>query len=174
MVENFIRQNYFLRNCVDLEMSVKDYLKNAENNYIVFEDDDPLVWGDRTPVVYGSMDDAKASLNEMDGLGEIRFMTEKEFIFTYCFNAIEILLSVNVLDRGEQDGVCTIMFLNNLNGVIYIDGMTDILNVAIGNEDGIMSFLISDMTDENQTFVSLKDIWEYKDVVFEILMQVLK
>lgn len=169
-----IKQNYFLRNCVDLEVSVKDYLKNADSNFIVFENDEPLVWGDRTPVVYGSMDEAMASVNELKNVGKVEYMTEKEFIFTYCFNAIEILLSVNVLDRGEDDGVCTIVFLNNLNGVIYIDGMTDILNVAIGKEDGAMTFLISDMTDENQTFVSLDDVWKYKDVVFEILMQVLK
>ena len=73
-----------------------------------------------------------------------------------------------ILKYGENDGVCTIFFLNDMNNVINLNnGMyTDILNVGVG-VDGRVSMLISSEDDMFQTF---EDIYGFDCEIIENML----
>lgn len=62
-----------------------------------------------------------------------------------------------VLNNGETDGVNNVVYLDTLNGVIDINGCTDILSAVVGI-DGNLSFLVSNSDDSVQQFVSFFDL----------------
>lgn len=151
-----IKQNYFLVNAIDLEKNVENYLVDSKYNYVIIIDNEPLVWGNRTPVVYGGMEDVEQYLDTITE-GVVEVITEWDFICKYCKDALEKWFIDFTKKKGENDGNCIIYFLDNLNNVIHIDNMfTDILNMSIG-EDGLLSFLISTDDDRVQTFCNLFD-----------------
>lgn len=159
-----VKTNYMVDCINELGVSMKTYIKDAEENYVALEKDSntPLLFNDGTPMVFGSTEDV--SWDDVD------LITERDFILRYCKDYLENLLKWNVENRCEENND-DMFFLKDLNGVIDIDGMTDILNAHVGC-DGNLSFLISDNTDSKQTFVNMYDLSD--EVIFEILMQVLK
>ena len=163
-----INQAYIIRNCIDLGVSIKNYLINSEYNYVILDKMVPLVWDDNTPVIFGDIEEVKAEL-KMLGRGDFMVVTEKAFILNYCKDYLVSLIKLKVLEETNFDGVCYVKFLN-MNNTIDINGMTDILNVTIG-DDGLLSFLISNEDDTKQSFACLNDFNNY--TIFEILMQVL-
>ena len=167
------KKNYFLVNAIDMGENIKEYLESAKSNYVIFEGSQVLMWGNKFPVIFGSMEDVNAEIenNLKDSKNQIIVMSEFDFIIDHCFSAIEEIIINQIKIKGENDGVCHIFFFNNLNNVININGMTDILNGSVG-ADGLLSLLISDEDDNKQDFISLGDIKD-SDVIFNILVQVL-
>ena len=167
------KKKYFLVNAIDMGENIKEYLESAKSNYVIFEGNQVLMWGNKFPVIFGSMEDVNAEIknNLKDSKSQIIVMSEFDFIVDHCFSAIEEIIINQIKIKGENDGVCHIFFFNNLNNAININGMTDILNGSVG-VDGLLSLLISDEDDNKQDFISLGDIKD-SDVIFNILVQVL-
>lgn len=166
------KKNYFLVNAIDMGENIKEYLESAKFNYVIVEGGQVLMWGNKFPVIFGSMEDVNAELNYLkDSKNQIIVMSEFDFIIGHCLSAIEDIIINQIKIKGENDGVCHIFFFNGLNNVININGMTDILNGSVG-ADGLLSLLISDEDDNKQDFISLGDIKD-SDVIFNILVQVL-
>lgn len=170
------KHNYFLRNSVDLEKSVKDYILDSDVNYVILEDNIPLMWGDKTPVIYGDEASVMNELVELDAVdengnmkGDWKVMTELDFILTFCLDVVTKLIKEKVIDKGEFDGICHITYLD-LNDTINIDGMTDILNASVNKEDGHLVFLISDKDDTKQTFETLSSFNE--ETILKIIFQI--
>lgn len=158
-----LKTNYFLDFVLENNISVKEYLKDAEHNYVALEKDNtPIVFDDGLPLIYFNSEEVN--------LDNVNIITEKDFILLYCKDYLENLIKWNVESRCEENND-DVFFLKDLNGVIDIDGMTDVLNAHVGCDNNL-SFLISDYTDSKQTFVSMYDLSD--EVIFEILMQVLK
>lgn len=88
---------------------------------------------------------------------------------TLHFGLMQANIINGVMTKGDTDGVSKVIYLENLNGAINIDGYTDVLSVMVG-ADGMLSVLISDADDKKQSFVGLFDL--PKEVVFEIYKQI--
>ena len=49
-----LRTDYFKINCVDMEKSLAEYIKEADENYVILYDGIPDMWaGNGMPVIYG-------------------------------------------------------------------------------------------------------------------------
>ena len=83
----------------------------------------------------------------------------------------EELIKRSVMESKETDGVNPIKYLSNLNGVIDLNGYTDILSAVVG-ADGLLSVLVSNADDSKQSFVSLWDL--PLSAVMEIFNQLVK
>ena len=164
-----IKTNYFLRNMVDLEITtLSEYLKGAKFNYVILEKNVPIVWGsDKTPVIYGGFEDVEAELVELKAYAdeeettlkpEFKVITEAKFIKDFCLDAIAEYLFEKVVKLKNFDGVNYILhFDNTFNGIINLNGMTDILNVYADMVNKNVNFLISDDDDIKQDFCYLGD-----------------
>jgi len=164
-----IKTNYFLRNMVDLDMyTLSEYLKGAKFNYVILEKNVPIVWSsDNSPVIYGGLEDVEAELVELKAYAdkeettlkpEFKVITEARFIKDFCIDAISEYLFEKVVKLKNFDGVSYILhFDNTFNGIINIDGMTDILNTYADMTNKNVNFLISDDEDKKQDFCYLGD-----------------
>ena len=176
------KKNYFKRNAIDCDCSVKDYILDSYFNYVVLENGVPLIWGDRTPVIYGDIDSLNESLSEMNMLVNgklidgVEVITELEFINEFCQKELEKLIIDEVKQDCNYDGVTYIKFLdaNNLINEGDEHKMTDILNVCVSyycDFSGFgVSYLISDADDKYQTYVGSEKFND--DVLFDILCQI--
>ena len=162
-----MRKKYFLRNAVDCEKSIFDYIQDSIFNYVILDNNYPLTWGDGSPVIYGSLEDAKAESQEGDVI-----ITEWEFLVKFYMNDIEEILINTIKENGEFDGNCYVHWLGeDFYGVINLDGYTDILGAFVGT-DNMLSFLVSDENDNKQGFV---DILQFdNDVIYKIINNILK
>ena len=164
-----IKTNYFLRNMVDLEMyTLSEYLKGAKFNYVILEKNVPIVWGsDNSPVIYGGLEDVEDELVELKAYAdkeettlkpEFKVVTEAKFIKDFCLDAIGKYLFEKVVKLKNFDGVNYILHFDDaFNGIINIDGMTDILNIYADMVNKNVNFLISDNDDKKQDFCYLGD-----------------
>ena len=164
-----IKTNYFLRNMVDLDItSLGEYLKGAKFNYVILEKNVPIVWGsDKAPVIYGGFEDVEAELVELKAYAdeeeltlkpEFKVITEARFIKDFCLDAIAEYLFEKVVKLKKFDGVNYILhFDKTFNGVINLNGMTDILNICADMTNKNVNFLISDYDDIKQDFCYLGD-----------------
>ena len=153
---------------IDLDIhSVFEYLIASEFNYVIVENGYPIVWdSDNTPVVFGGEEDVMRELNTLgliDDSGKISDMvnvfTEKEFIETYCLDAISIYLFNRVMAINESDGVNIILHLSSdFNNIIDIDNMTDILTIYADKRNESVSFLIASNDDEYRSIISISEI----------------
>ena len=151
-----LKKNYFLRNMVDLEKNLSTYLKDADFNYVILEKNIPLVWGDKTPVVFGGEDDVKNELAELDALNEkgtlkddFKVMTELEFIETFCLNEVVNFIKKKILCDGVFDGANMVVNTDDT-----FEDMIDILGIYAnmnGHEEP--SVLVSSNDDTKQEFI---------------------
>ncbi len=161
------KHNYFLRNMVDLDIkSLAEYLKHSDVNYVIMVNDEPIVFaGDKTPAVFGGEIDVQNELAECELVNEnfelkegVKVLTESDFIKQFCMDAIEDWIIKKIIELNNYDGVCYIEYLDNsFNGVIDINGMTDILNLCVG-VDRMLSLLASDENDDKQDFIYITDL----------------
>lgn len=162
-----IKTNYFLRNMIDLDkFSIADYLMDAEFNYVIIENNVPIVWAsDNSPVVLGGEEDTYVELEAIGGLDDkgninshFRIMTELEFIMDFCLDAITEFLYNKVVLLNEFDGTNYLQYFDkSFNGVCDINGMTDVLTIYSDTENKNISFLVSDTDDKHQDFCYLGD-----------------
>lgn len=173
------KKNYFLRNMVDLEInSLSEYLEGADYNYVIFEKNVPIIWGsDKTPVIYGGETDVYAELDALCALKEdgvslkedFKVMTEQDFIETFCLDAVAEYLYKKVMNVKYFDGVNYMLhFDNSFNGIVNINGMTDILNIYCDETNKNVNFLISDENDVKQDFCYLGDF------PFDVIIKIVK
>lgn len=88
------KKNYFLANAIDNDKSIPQYVNDADENYVVLWDDEPLVWGDGSPVIFGSEVDYLNELENCEGylgkdendefINNIVILTEQDFLLKYC------------------------------------------------------------------------------------------
>lgn len=165
--------NYIKKNCELLEKNLEEYIKGLNSNYVVMENDTPLTWeSDGTPAIFGGKEDAEECIENFEDNSNLRIITELEYLCKYDKDILEEVFKALILKYGENDGVCTIFFLNNMNNVINLnDGMyTDILNVGVG-VDGRVSMLISSEDDMFQTF---EDIYGFDcEIIEKMLNQII-
>lgn len=175
----FTKTNFVEKAASELGVSVGEYLKNADFNYVIFYKGKVDTWEDGSPVIYGDEMGVIAEIEQSNGLDENgnltadwNVMTEWDFICKYCLNWLSTYLANYIRNdnSNEYDGVCWIHWLNGFNNSINIDSYTDILNAYVG-EDGTLSFLITNNSDCVQTFVGLSEF--DNDVIYKIAMSVL-
>lgn len=92
-----IKTNYFLRNMVDLGIAtIGEYFKSADQNYVILCKGKPIVWSDKTPVIYGDEASVIAELSEQgawhgdnSSLKEgWEVLTEFDFLVKFCKEAL--------------------------------------------------------------------------------------
>ena len=175
----FTKTNFVEKAASELGVSVGEYLKNADFNYVIFYKGKVDTWEDGSPVIYGDEMGVIAEIQQSNGLDENgnltadwNVMTEWDFICKYCLNWLSTYLANYIRNDNdnEYDGVCWIHWLNGFNSSINIDSYTDILGAYVG-EDGALSFLITNNSDCVQTFVGLSEF--DNDVIYKIAMSVL-
>ena len=175
----FTKTNFVEKAASELGVSVCEYLKNADFNYVIFYKGKVDTWEDGSPVIYGDEMGVIAEIQQSNGLDENgnltadwNVMTEWDFICKYCLDWLSTYLANYIRNDNdnEYDGVCWIHWLNGFNNSINIDSYTDILGAYVG-EDGALSFLITNNSDCVQTFVGLNEF--DNDVIYKITMSVL-
>ena len=175
----FTKTNFVEKAAIELGVSVGEYLKNADFNYVIFYKGKVDTWEDGSPVIYGDEMGVIAEIQQSNGLDENgnltadwNVMTEWDFICKYCLDWLSTYLANYIRNdnSNEYDGVCWIHWLNGFNNSINIDSYTDILGAYVG-EDGALSFLITNNSDCVQTFVGLSEFGN--DVIYKIAMSVL-
>ena len=175
----FTKTNFVEKAASELGVSVGEYLKNADFNYVIFYKGKVDAWEDGSPVIYGDEMGVIAEIQQSNGLDENgnltadwNVMTEWDFICKYCLDWLSTYLANYICndDSNDYDGVCWIHWLNGFSNSINIDSYTDILGAYVG-EDGALSFLITNNSDCVQTFVGLNEF--DNDVIYKITMSVL-
>lgn len=163
-----IKKNYFLRNCVDLAKSLSDYLTDADNNYVILNLGEPLVWGDKSPVIFG---DEMALLNELGEIGglsddgerlcpEYEVLTEQDFIYRYCLDGLAEWFKAKAKEIGENDGVCNVIWLDKtFNNFVPAGKVCDVLGIYNSLDSDGLSFLVSDSEDSLQVWFTLDDFY---------------
>lgn len=102
-----IKTNYFLRNMVDLGIAtIGEYLKSADQNYVILVNGKPIVWGDKTPVVCGDEASLQNELSEMQGMDDDgalkegwQVLTEFDFLVKFCKDALLMEIFKDMSDR---------------------------------------------------------------------------
>ena len=175
----FTKTNFVEKAACELGISVGEYLKNADFNYVIFYKGKVDTWEDGSPFIYGDEMSVIAEIEQSNGLDENgnptsdwSVMTEWDFICKYCLDWLVAYLANYICNdnSNEYDGVCWIHWLNGFNNSINIDSYTDILGAYVG-EDGTLSFLITNNSDCVQTFVGLSEF--DNNVIYKITMSVL-
>ena len=175
-ITNHFKEDYFIRNLVDLEKTFAQYLADADYNYVIIYKGAIDTWaGDECrPVIYG---DEQEVINETYENGkmkdEFEVMTEQEFLINFCLDGIVEYLFKKVMNINYFDGVNYILhFDNSFNGIIDIDGMTDILNICTDEVRKNVSFLISNEDDTKQDFCYLGELMEHTENPIDFLIKI--
>ena len=180
----FTKTNFVEEASRELGMSVGEYLKNADFNYVIFYKGKVDAWKDGSPVIYGDEMSVIAEIEQSNGLDENgnptsdwSVMTEWDFICNYCLDWLVAYLANYICndDSNDYDGICWIHWLDKgFWGAINIDDgkYTDILGAYVG-DDGALSFSICDggFMFDNVTFVGLSEF--DNNVIYKITMSVL-
>ena len=175
----FTKINFVEEASRELKISVGEYLKTADFNYVIFYKGKVNTWQDGSPVIYGDEMGVIDEIQQSNGLDENgnltadwSVMAEWDFICKYCLDWLITYLANYIRNDNdnEYDGVCWIHWLNGFNNSINIDSYTDILSAYVG-EDGTLSFLITNNSDCVQSFVGLGEF--SNDVIYKIAMNVL-
>lgn len=180
----FTKTNFVEEASRELGISVGEYLKNADFNYVIFYKGKVDTWEDGSPVIYGDGMGVIAEIEQSNGLDENgnptsdwSVMTEWDFICKYCLDWLVAYLANYICndDSNEYDGVCWIHWLDKgFWGAINIDDgkYTDILGAYV-DDDGALSFSICDggFMFNNVTFVGLSEF--DNNVIYKITMSVL-
>ena len=180
----FTKTNFVEEASRELGMSVGEYLKNADFNYVIFYKGKVDAWKDGSPVIYGDEMSVIAEIQQSNGFDENgkptsdwRVMTEWDFICNYCLDWLAAYLANYICndDSNDYDGICWIHWLDKgFWGAINIDDgkYTDILGAYVG-DDGALSFSICDggFMFDNVTFVGLREF--DNNVIYKIAMSVL-
>ena len=162
-----LKKNYFLRNMVDVEKNLSTYLKDADFNYVILEKNIPLVWGDKTPVVFGGEIDVQNELVELNALNEngtlkddFKVMTELEFIETFCLNEVVNFIKKKTLCDGVFDGVNMVVNTDDtFNNLVKFEDMTDILGIYVNmNGHDEPSVLVSSNDDTKRNFIYVSEL----------------
>ena len=180
----FTKTNFVEEASRELGISVGEYLKNADFNYVIFYKGKVDAWEDGSPVIYGDEMGVIAEIEQSNGLDENgnpasdwSVMTEWDFICNYCLDWLAAYLANYICndDSNDYDGICWIHWLDKgFWGAINIDDgkYTDILGAYVG-DDGALSFSICDggFMFDNVTFVGLREF--DNNVIYKIAMSVL-
>ena len=177
----FTKTNFVEEASRELGISVGEYLKNADFNYVIFYKGKVDAWEDGSPVIYGDEMSVIAEIEQSNGFDENGnptsdwcVMTEWDFICNYCLDWLAAYLANYICndDSNDYDGICWIHWLNGFNNSINIDSYTDILGAYVG-DDGALSFSICDggFMFDNVTFVGLREF--DNNVIYKIAMSVL-
>ena len=180
----FTKTNFVEEASRELGMTVGEYLKNADFNYVIFYKGKVDAWKDGSPVIYGDEMSVIAEIEQSNGLDENgnptsdwSVMTEWDFICNYCLDWLVAYLANYICndDSNDYDGICWIHWLDKgFWGAINIDDgkYTDILGAYVG-DDGALSFSICDggFMFNNVTFVGLSEF--DNNVIYKITMSVL-
>ena len=180
----FTKTNFVEEASRELGMTVGEYLKNADFNYVIFYKGKVDAWEDGSPVIYGDEMSVIAEIEQSNGLDENGIptsdwsvMTEWDFICNYCLDWLVAYLANYICndDSNDYDGICWIHWLDKgFWGAINIDDgkYTDILGAYV-DEDGALSFSVCDggFMFDNVTFVGLSEF--DNNVIYKIAMSVL-
>ena len=180
----FTKTNFVEEASRELGMTVGEYLKNADFNYVIFYKGKVDAWKDGSPVIYGDEMSVISEIEQSNGLDENgnptsdwSVMTEWDFICNYCLDWLVAYLANYICndDSNDYDGICWIHWLDKgFWGAINIDDgkYTDILGAYV-DDDGALSFSICDggFMFDNVTFVGLSEF--DNNVIYKITMSVL-
>ena len=180
----FTKTNFVEEASRELGMTVGEYLKNADFNYVIFYKGKVDAWKDGSPVIYGDEMSVITEIEQSNGLDENgnptsdwSVMTEWDFICNYCLDWLVAYLANYICndDSNDYDGICWIHWLDKgFWGAINIDDgkYTDILGAYV-DDDGALSFSICDggFMFNNVTFVGLSEF--DNNVIYKITMSVL-
>ena len=159
------KKDYFIRHLIDLGMSFGEYVNKADFNYVIFDKGQVMVWGDKSPVIFC---DEMAVLNELgengglddDGhlLPDIEVMTEQDFLFTYCYDALVSYIIDLVIRKGKHDEYFYAWFVRGLEGEIIFGNYTKVEGVFIDKKSRKMNILITDDSGNEQKFVDFSEL----------------
>lgn len=167
----FYKKDYFIRAAAELGYNtIAEYLKSANVNYIIVPRDGkdvPEIWvSDKTPVIYGSVDDVEIELEyNVQNPEKMTYITEYKFIVQYCGAELQKLIADKIISLGEHDGVTYIhhpkkditFTYNNEKCFLNMIAVCDTgINLLISNGDNINNEFISidSFTGENECVIA--------------------
>lgn len=165
-----LRTDYFKINCVDMEKSLAEYIKEADENYVILYDGIPDMWaGNGMPVIYGDYTELMYELSNSNAFektnGELKdgykVMTEQDFLFEFCRKEIEDAIAQMCKIFGDKMSdnqyVFSIMS-DKFNGCIDKGGVTDVLNITYDDNNKELTAFISTPNDDLQYYVFLDEL----------------
>lgn len=163
-----LKTNYFKINAIDCEESLAQYLRNADENYVILFRGVPDMWGNGMPVIYGDSEVA-SELSNCNAFGKVdgylkddyKVMTEQDFLFEFCFD--ELVKAIVQLLKVVGEKADTNLFIHYLdgekfNGCIDKGGVTDVIKIQYDETLKELTALISTPNDELQYFVFLDEL----------------
>ena len=57
------KYDYVKEMCKELSKTLKEYIKESKDNFVVLDNDTPLVWENFVPAIYGGLEDAEITIN---------------------------------------------------------------------------------------------------------------
>lgn len=118
MNTNIFKKDYFYDAATELGMSVRDYLKYANENFVIIEDGEPCNWNiNGSPAIFGGYGDALDELAQWTPpVRNVSIITEEEFLKTYCKEEYEKAMS-RKFKGGEH--------ISWMGGIYLITGLSD-------------------------------------------------
>lgn len=162
-----LKTNYFKINAIDCEESLAQYLRNADENYVILFRGVPDMWGNGMPVIYGDSEVANelSNCNAFENNGKLKddykVMTEQDFLFEFCFD--ELVKAIVQLLKVVGDKADTNIFIHYLdgekfNGCIDKGGLTDVLSIQYDETLKELTAWISTPDDEEHYCVFLDEL----------------
>ena len=154
------KKNYFLDNIKEWGINtLSEYLTNSPHNYVILENNVPILWASN---IFGGIKDVEKELNALEGYknDNIKVLTERIFIMRFCLDVVADYIAKKVIIYGKFDGTNYVLNTDDsFNGIINIDGMTDILGIyASNNPNSELSILISSRDDKKREFITLSEL----------------
>ena len=102
-----LNKKYFYEAAKDNEVSVKEYFESLDCNYVIIDGDEPLMWDNGCPIIYGDREDAKQEISQLTGdITNVSVITEKAFLGRYCIDeyieAVKKIAEDELIDDDER------------------------------------------------------------------------
>ena len=102
-----LNKKYFYEAAKDNEVSVKEYFESLDCNYVIIDGDEPLMWDNGCPIIYGDREDAKQEISQLTGdITNVSVITEKAFLGRYCIDeyieAVKKIADDELIDDDER------------------------------------------------------------------------
>ena len=99
-----LNKKYFYTAAEDNGISLSEYFKCLDYNYVIIEGGEPFMWLNGCPIIYGDLQEAKAEIAQTEGgITDLSVITEKEFIGRFCFDEYTEAIKKIAEEEGKDE-----------------------------------------------------------------------